>query len=69
MTEKVDLKTFSVRESEQVEWKESVADTDDVVKTLSAFANDWANLGGGYVICGAKEQKDQYGFPEICSVG
>ncbi len=28
-----------MRESEQVEWKENVADTEDVVATLSAFAN------------------------------
>lgn len=28
------------RESEQVKWKENVADVDDVVATLSAFAND-----------------------------
>lgn len=69
MTDEIDLKALAVRESEQVEWKENVADTDDVVATLSAFANDWANLGGGYVICGAKEEKDEYGFPKINVVG
>ena len=57
------------RESEQVEWKEGVADIDDVVATLCAFANDLSNLGGGYVICGAREDKDEYGFPRIVRTG
>lgn len=61
----IDLDNLLVRESEQVEWKENVADTDDVVATLSAFANDWSNLGGGYVVCGAKETKDAHGFPSV----
>ncbi len=69
MADQVDLKTLSVRESEQVEWKENVADPDNVVRTLSAFANDWSNLGGGYVVCGAKEDKDAHGFPLIAQVG
>lgn len=57
------------RESETVEWKENVADIDDVVATLCAFANDLANLGGGYVVCGAREEKDEYGFPQVVSTG
>ena len=69
MTDQVDLKTLSVRESQRVGWKEDVADTDDVAETLSAFANDWSNLGGGYVVCGAKEEKDEHGFPLIAIVG
>ncbi len=69
MTDQVDLKTLSARESEQVEWKENVADPDDVAVTLSAFANDWSNLGGGYVVCGAREDKDEHGFPLIAIVG
>jgi ATP-dependent DNA helicase RecG len=60
--EELDLRELAVRESEQVEWKENVADVDDVVATLSAFANDWANLGGGYVVCGAVEGRDEHGF-------
>ncbi|HTV81798.1 MAG TPA: RNA-binding domain-containing protein [Acidobacteriaceae bacterium] len=63
MADDLDLKTLSIRESEQVEWKENVADTDDAAETLSAFANDWSNLGGGCVVCGAKEEKDEHGFP------
>ena len=67
--EQLDLKTLSVRESDQVEWKENVADPDDVAETLSAFANDWSNLGGGYVACGAREEKDEHGFPQVAIVG
>ncbi len=69
MTDHIDLKELSIRESEQVEWKENVADTDDVVQALSAFANDWGNLGGGYVVCGAAEARDEHGFPYIKTVG
>jgi ATP-dependent DNA helicase RecG len=67
--DQVDLKMLSVRESDQIEWKENVADTDDVAATLSAFANDWSNLGGGYVICGAREEKDEHGFPRVAIIG
>lgn len=69
MDAQLDLKLLSERESEQVEWKENVADTDDVAETLSAFANDWANLGGGYVVCGACEEKDDHGFPRVVLQG
>ncbi len=65
----IDLGSLLVRESEQVEWKENVADTEDVVATLCAFANDWSNLGGGYVVCGAVESKDEHGFPKVEVVG
>lgn len=65
----IDLGNLLVRESEQVEWKENVADTDDVVATLCAFANDWSNLGGGYVVCGAEEVKDEHGFPSVAVKG
>jgi len=64
-----DLKELSQRESEQVEWKENVADVDDVIKTAVAFANDFSNLGGGYIVCGACEQKDEHGFQRIMLSG
>lgn len=67
--ESIDLKTLSLRESDQIDWKENVADTDDVAATLSAFANDWSNLGGGYVVCGAKEEQDENGFARVELVG
>jgi len=65
----IDLAVLAQRESEQIEWKEMVADTEDVVKTLVAFANDRSNLGGGYVVCGVKETKDEHGFPRIEVLG
>jgi ATP-dependent DNA helicase RecG len=67
--EELDLRELAYRESEQVEWKENVADIDDVVATLSAFANDWANLGGGYVVCGAAEGRDEHGFAVLHTRG
>lgn len=65
----IDLDLVAARESEQVEWKESVADPDDVAAALCAFANDLANLGGGYVVCGARETKDAHGFQALERVG
>ncbi len=69
MATRVELEQLFLRESEQTEWKENVADVDDVVATLSAFANDLQNLGGGYVVCGAKEVKGPHGFPELVRSG
>ncbi len=66
---RIDLTELARRESEQTEWKENVADIDDVVATLVAFANDLQNLGGGYVVCGAKEEKDANGFPMLVRAG
>lgn len=69
MTPRIDLNELARRENEQTEWKENVADVDDVVATLTAFANDLQNLGGGYVVCGVREDKDEYGFPTLVRVG
>jgi ATP-dependent DNA helicase RecG len=66
---RIDLDELARRESEQTEWKENVADVDDVIATLTAFANDLQNLGGGYVVCGAKETKDEHGFPLLVRAG
>jgi ATP-dependent DNA helicase RecG len=66
---KIDLPELSKRESERVEWKENVADIEDVVKTAVAFANDYSNLGGGYIICGARETKDEHGFQKLEQTG
>jgi predicted HTH transcriptional regulator len=68
----IDLKELFQRESERVEWKENGNDisiVNSIVKTISAFANDLANFGGGYVICGAKETKDEFGFPKVLYTG
>ncbi len=69
MSARVDLELLARRENEQTEWKERVADVNDVAQTLSAFANDLQNLGGGYVVCGAKEDRDEHGFPRLVRVG
>lgn len=69
MSERIDLLRLLERESAQTEWKENVADVDDVVATLSAFANDLQNLGGGYVVCGAREARDAHGFPVVDRTG
>ena len=72
MTYNIDLKELSIRESEKVEWKEYGDDKNivkSIVKTISAFANDIANIGGGYVVCGAKETKDEFGFPKVIYTG
>jgi predicted HTH transcriptional regulator len=69
VTTRINLDELARRESEQTEWKDNVANIDDVVETLSAFANDLQNLGGGYVVCGAAERKDEYGFPVLERTG
>ncbi len=69
MADSIDLNGISSRESPRVEWKEGPANVDDVVKTLSAFANDISNLGGGYVVCGAAEEKDEHGFQRVRRLG
>lgn len=64
----IDLNLLAKHEGESVEWKEHGDDpnvTQSIVKTIAAFANDIANTGGGYVVCGAKEGKDEYGFPKV----
>jgi ATP-dependent DNA helicase RecG len=66
---RVDLSELIKRESERVEWKENIADIETVVKTAVAFANDYSNLGGGYIVCGAKETKDAYGFQKLEQIG
>jgi predicted HTH transcriptional regulator len=72
MTFNIDLKELSTRESERVEWKENgdyKLIVNSIVKTISAFANDISNFGGGYIVCGAKETKDEFGFPKVIYTG
>jgi ATP-dependent DNA helicase RecG len=57
------------RENARIEWKENVGDERGVVKTLCAFANDIQQVGGGRVICGLKEDKNEYGEPMAVPVG
>lgn len=65
----LNLKELSRRESERVEWKENVADISDIVKTAVAFANDYSNMGGGYIVCGAREGVDSHGFQKLIETG
>lgn len=65
MKAKTELKELAARVSEQVEWKKNVADIDDVLRTITAFSSDFQNMGGGYVICGAEESKDEHGFQQV----
>lgn len=69
MKAKIDLKELAARESEQVEWKKNVADIEDVIRNVAAFSNDFQNMGGGYVVCGADESKDEYGFQKVTYPG
>jgi ATP-dependent DNA helicase RecG len=66
---KPDLDALLADEGARVEWKRNVADVEKVVQTLSAFANDYGNVGGGWVICGVEEQRDDHGFPVARKVG
>ncbi len=68
----INLNELSKRESESVEWKRNGDDpaiAKSIVKTITAFANDLANSGGGYVVCGAEETQDENGFPTVVFQG
>ena len=72
MDNSINLNELSKRESESIEWKKNGDDPNiakSIVKTISAFANDLANSGGGYVVCGAEEAKDENGFPTVVYQG
>jgi predicted HTH transcriptional regulator len=69
MPHSINLTELATRESAVVEWKENVADIPNVIGTMVAFANDFLNLGGGYIVCGAKEVKDVHGFQAVEYVG
>lgn len=66
---KINLDELATRESAIVEWKENVADERKLIETVVAFANDFLNLGGGYIVCGAKETTDSNGFKKVAYVG
>lgn len=65
----IDLIDLATRESDIVEWKENVADESQLIETIVAFTNDFLNLGGGYIICGAKEDVDENGFKKLTYTG
>lgn len=65
----IDLKLPAASERARLAWRQNVADIDDVVATLCAFANDLQNLGGGYVVCGGREGTDIHGFAQLQLTG
>lgn len=51
------------REDSSVEWKERVANAEGVVKTLTAFANNFSGtINEGWVVCGVQQERDGHGF-------
>jgi len=48
----------NIVESARIEFKESW-NLDETLKTISAFANDFDNYGGGYIVIGIKENEGQ----------
>ena len=65
----IDLDDLLRREDSRVEWKRRAAEIEDVVKTLTAFANDLEGTRqGGWVVCGI-EEGDDHGFPAARRVG
>ena len=65
----INLSELATQESAVVEWKENVADERKLVETVLAFSNDFLNLGGGYIVCGAKEITDTNGFKNVEYIG
>lgn len=63
-----ELQELLADESAAVEWKQD-GDPEKVALTLTAFANDIGGRGGGWVICGVKEEKDETGARRAHPVG
>ncbi len=51
-------------ESERIEYKEGW-NPEVILHTLCAFANDFHNLGGGYVVIGVAEENGQPQLPPV----
>ena len=59
-----DLFTAKTVEWERLEFKEGW-NPEDVLRTLCAFANDFHNLGGGYIVLGVGEKNGRPVFPPV----
>lgn len=59
-----DLLNRRTIESERIEYKKGWNPV-DVVRSLSAFANDFHNLGGGYIVIGVEEVNGQPILPPV----
>lgn len=51
-------------ESERIEYKENWNPL-SILHTICAFANDFHNLGGGYIVIGVREENGMPQFPPI----
>lgn len=51
-----ELLSASKVENERIEFKEGW-NPDSIYRTICAFANDFDNIGGGYIVIGVKENK------------
>jgi ATP-dependent DNA helicase RecG len=65
----LDLAEMLKAESNRVEWKRAGADEREIVQALTAFANDYAGVGGGSVVCGVEDTNDTHGFKQAQPVG
>ncbi len=52
----------NVVESARIEFKENF-NPDSIIRTISAFANDIDNWGGGYIVIGIKEENGKISKP------
>ncbi|NNM60043.1 MAG: hypothetical protein HKM04_09545 [Legionellales bacterium] len=59
-----DLLHHRTVESERIEYKEGW-NPQAILHTLRAFANDFHNLGGGYVVIGVAEKNGQPQLPLV----
>ncbi|MHA4811523.1 AlbA family DNA-binding domain-containing protein [Flavitalea flava] len=57
-----DLLHGHVVEWERIEFKEGWNEL-DILHTICAFANDFRNLGGGYIVIGIAEREGRPVFP------
>lgn len=62
MTPKLPINIDDLVESERIEYKEGW-NPESILHTLCAFANDFHNLGGGYVLVGVAEENGQPQLP------
>src|SRR5437660_1113562 len=60
-----DLLHARVVEVERIEFKAGW-NPDPIIRTLCAFANDFENLGGGYLVIGQDSKGGEPMFPPVC---
>ena len=61
-----DLLTFNKIESERIEYKKGW-NPDDIYRSICAFANDFENNGGGYILVGV-EENDGIAVRPVCGI-